>query len=283
LQEVQVETYGAMEPREKIDFILEQMRLCLAKNDNIRAQIISRKITSKALENPDFQDLKLRYYELMVRYYHHNDDYLNICKAYRSMYDTKLVQDDQDKWKLLLKYIVVYVVLSRRDNEQSDLIHKINLDKKLLEVPEYQTLLKFFITRTLIRWPIFERAYAERLNALAIFQGDLGVALWKHLHSRVVEHNIGVMAEYYQRISSARLAELLDLSEEEMEKYISELVSSGSVWAKIDRPKGIVTFRKRLEPNEELNNWSRNINELLGLLEKTCHLIHRENMVHNIH
>ena len=29
LQEVAVETYGAMDPREKIEFILEQMRLCL--------------------------------------------------------------------------------------------------------------------------------------------------------------------------------------------------------------------------------------------------------------
>ncbi len=80
--------------------------------------------------------------------------------------------------------------------------------------------------------------------------------------------NIGVMAEYYQRVKSARLAQLLDLSEAETEKYISEMVSSGSVWAKIDRPKGIVTFRKRQEPNDQLNDWSHNINELLGLLEK---------------
>lgn len=76
------------------------------------------------------------------------------------------------------------------------------------------------------------------------------------------------MAEYYQRVKSARLAQLLDLSEAETEKYISEMVSSGSVWAKIDRPKGIVTFRKRQEPNDQLNDWSHNINELLGLLEK---------------
>lgn len=201
---------------------------------------------------------------------------------------------------------MVYIVLSRRDNEQSDLIHKINLDKRLLETPEYQyasliyylspephliynssALLKSFITRVLIRWHNFERTYAERLNALTIFQGDLGRTLWKDLHSRVVEHvperpqhvpmrttanfhlqNIGVLAEYYQRIHSKRVAELLDLSESETEKYISEMVSSGSIWAKIDRPKGIVTFRKRVEPNDELNNWSSNINELLSLLEK---------------
>ena len=41
----QVETYGSMERKEKVEFILEQMRLCLATKDYIRAQIISKKIS----------------------------------------------------------------------------------------------------------------------------------------------------------------------------------------------------------------------------------------------
>jgi len=261
---------------------LDQVRLCLAKSDFIRAQIISRKITPKAIEGVEFQDLKLRYYELMIRYYHHNNDFLNICKSYRAMYDTKNVQEDNEKWKELLRYIVVYIVLSPHDNEQSDLIHKINQDKKLLEVPQYQTLLKFFISRTLVRWPTLEQAYANELNSLPIFQGDMRATLWKHLHSCVVEHNISVVAEYYERIRASRLAELLDLSEKETEKYVSDMVSNGSVWAKIDRPKGIINFRKRKDPSDVLNTWSHDVGELLELLEKTCHLIHRENMVHNL-
>lgn len=47
LQELQVETFGSMDKREKVDFILEQMRLCLAKSDYIRTQIISKKINTK--------------------------------------------------------------------------------------------------------------------------------------------------------------------------------------------------------------------------------------------
>jgi len=282
LQEVQPETYGAMDPREKIDIILEQVRLCLDKRDFIRAQIISRKVTTKAIENSEFQDLKLRYYELMIRYYSHNNDYFNICKSYRAMYDTKCIQDNPEKWKQLLRYIVVYVVLAPHNNEQSDLIHRTNEDQQLIEVPEYQTLLKFFITRTLVRWPILQHTYTPILNDLPIFKEESGATLWKDLHARVVEHNISVIAEYYERIRTNRLAELLDLSEKETEKFISDMVSSGSVWAKIDRPKAIVVFRKRQEPNEILNNWSHNISELLELLEKTCHLIHRENMVHHL-
>lgn len=54
LQELQVETYGSMDKREKIEFLLEQMRTCLLKGDFIRTQIISRKISIRAFESEEF-------------------------------------------------------------------------------------------------------------------------------------------------------------------------------------------------------------------------------------
>lgn len=41
-----------MEKKEKVEFILEQMRLCLAKKDYIRTQIISKKINTKFFDEP---------------------------------------------------------------------------------------------------------------------------------------------------------------------------------------------------------------------------------------
>ena len=49
MQEVAVETYGALSKREKVFFIEEQVRLCLDKNDFVRAQILSRKINPSRL------------------------------------------------------------------------------------------------------------------------------------------------------------------------------------------------------------------------------------------
>lgn len=42
-----------MEKKEKVEFILEQMRLCLAKKDFVRTQIISKKISTKYFEEKD--------------------------------------------------------------------------------------------------------------------------------------------------------------------------------------------------------------------------------------
>ena len=66
LQETAVETIGSMEAREKTDFILEQVRLCLGKKDYVRADIIGKKIKRDRLIKQGFHDLKLRHCELMT-------------------------------------------------------------------------------------------------------------------------------------------------------------------------------------------------------------------------
>ena len=73
MQELQVETYGSMEKREKIDFLLEQMRLCLLKGDFIRTQIISRKISTKAFDDEQFhvrifENLFLQHFIILQNY-----------------------------------------------------------------------------------------------------------------------------------------------------------------------------------------------------------------------
>ena len=47
MQELQLETCGSMERKENVEMILEQMRLCLAVQDFIRAQIISKKLSTR--------------------------------------------------------------------------------------------------------------------------------------------------------------------------------------------------------------------------------------------
>ncbi|WRX23471.1 26S proteasome regulatory subunit RPN5 [Theobroma cacao] len=43
---------------------------------------------------------------------------------------------------------------------------------------------------------------------------------------------------------------------------------------------GIVCFQVAKDSNEILNSWSVNLEKLLDLVEKSCHQIHKETMVH---
>ncbi|KIZ02997.1 26S proteasome non-ATPase regulatory subunit 12 [Monoraphidium neglectum] len=316
MQEVPVETFGAMAKTEKIAFILEQVRLCLAKKDYMRAQILSRKISPRAfvirvgeakgeigiegtaIEEAEegvatLPELKVRYYELMIQYHIHSNNYLEVCRAYRSLYESEGIKEHEDKWVPVLKKICWFAVLtptySTAEGSSSDiatLVTATAADKRLADaLPLYKQLLDTFQTPEIVRWPLFEATYGPEMAAEADVFGDAaegGAKRREDLQLRVVEHNVLTVAKYYTRISMARLAELLDLSADKAEDALSKLVVSKAVCAKVDRPAGVVTIGKKKKPEDVLNAWATNIEKLLGLVDKATQQIQKEAMVHKV-
>lgn len=45
------------------------------------------------------QELKLKYYNLMIQVDQHEGSYLSICKHYRAIYDTPCILEDSGKWQ----------------------------------------------------------------------------------------------------------------------------------------------------------------------------------------
>lgn len=46
-----------------------------------------------------YQELKLKYYNLMIQVDQHEGSYLSICKHYRAIYDTPCILEDNAKWQ----------------------------------------------------------------------------------------------------------------------------------------------------------------------------------------
>lgn len=109
LQEVAVETFGALAKSEKIAFVLEQVRTCLDAKDYVRALVLSRKISARAFDSkhgekagemgiggeavvepergtPPLPALKLRYHQLLERYHAHEHEYLEMARNVRAQY-----------------------------------------------------------------------------------------------------------------------------------------------------------------------------------------------------
>ncbi|XP_071548473.1 26S proteasome non-ATPase regulatory subunit 12 [Panulirus ornatus] len=283
LQELQVETFGSMERKEKVEMILEQMRLCLLKKDFVRTQIISKKISTKFFDSEEVDDLKLKFYNLMIELDSHESSFLSICRHYRAIYDSKSVQNNEGEKKRVLKHVVLYIILAPYDNEQNDLLHRIKEDKTLEDIPQYRDLLQLFVTAELIKWSRLCDVYETELrsDATSVFpNNEDGNDRWKKLKDRVVEHNIRMMAKYYTRIHLKRMAELLDLSVKESEEFLCQLVVSGTVIARMDRLEGVVNFGTTPEHSQLLNSWSDSLHHLMALVNKTTHLINKEEMVH---
>ncbi|PQE15018.1 26S proteasome non-ATPase regulatory subunit 12 protein [Rutstroemia sp. NJR-2017a BVV2] len=320
LCELQVETFGSMERREKTEFILAQVALCIESNDWTQAGILSRKISTRYLarkpkkteeqlakeaedrekrrkkgedvpepKEDDVTDLKLRYYEQQITLAKHDDKYLDACKYYRQVLDTEAVEEDPQKLHSVLQRIIYYVILAPYDNEQSDLLHRVHKDSRNSQVSLDAQLLKHFTVPELLRWPEVSKTFGPHLCSTDVFDAAPGQSddpkankRWEDLRKRVIEHNVRVVAKYYTRIQMPRLTQLLDLTEDETEKYISELVTAKTVYAKIDRPARIVNFAKPRDADDVLNEWSGNMKSLLGLLERIDHLITKEEMMARI-
>ncbi|KAK4337192.1 hypothetical protein RND71_043291 [Anisodus tanguticus] len=258
LQELQVETFGTMDRREKIELLLEQIRLGLAKKDYIRTQIVAKKIQIKFFEDEAQQDLKLRFYNLMIELDKIEKNYLNACKHYRAVYDTPSIQSDPAKKFEVMKNIILFIILAPYNNEQSDLINRIALEKFLEEIPSYNELLKLFNTAELINWSVLEgrnqqilRVGTPECPATSVFDNsEKGNERWNDLKNRVVEHNIRIMAKYYKRLTVKRMAELLGLSIDETEEMLTNLVVNKTIWAKVNRLEGVVNFKATKPANE---------------------------------
>lgn len=311
LQEVAVETFGAMAKSEKIAFILEQVRLCLDRKDYVRAQILARKVSPRAFVaaragakkgettgeigiegtaieapapgTPSLEVLKLQYYALMIRYYAHERNYLEICRAYRAVLDTPSVEEDPVRWGDALRKAAWFAVLAPRDSDQRTLLATTATDRRLDEIPLYKDVLAKFGGKEVMWWRSLQTEWAAELDSQKeVFGGEAGAVAREDLRLRVVEHNIYMLSEYYSRISLPRLAQMLDLGEDEAETRLCELVTGRGLDAKIDRPAGIVRFGHRTGTGEALNKWSGSIGKLLTLVEKTCQQIQKESMVHKV-
>ena len=317
-----------MSRREKTEFILEQVALCIENGDWTQAGILARKISTRYFarkpkktageiekakkekeerdrmrsdgtvgdmaEEPiddDVTDLKLRYYEQQITLAKHDDKYLEACKNYRQVLDTEAVENNPDQLNASLARVIYFILLAPYDNEQSDLLHRIFQDSRIqTSCPTEAHLIKLFTVPELMRWPAIEENYGPHLTSTDIFSAtekaegkdDKAHQRWLDFRKRVIEHNVRVIAKYYTRIHFSRLTTLLDLPAQETEKYISDLVTSKTIYARIDRPAQIVSFEKTRDADEVLNEWSGNMKSLLGLLERIDHLITKEEMMARI-
>lgn len=282
LNDIQVETYGSMERREKAEFVLEQMRLLLDNNDLIRANMVAKKLSDKVLNDKDFEDIKIAYNLHMVRYHTEKANYMNLFTCYNSIYGTEIIQKDEEKAIETLTKLVGFLSLAPRDPEQQDHCLKIKADERMEKVPGCQQLVKKMLTKELIHWSDLEAAVKGELFGKGAFEGERAETRWEDLHKRVIEHNIFCVADNYKRVTMTRLASLLELPVEETENFLCDMVSGKQLYAKLDRPAGIAVFKKAESPEELLNGWSNDITSLLDLVEKSCHLIYKENIAHKI-
>jgi len=236
----------------------------------------------KTIDEAGFEEIKVKFYRLMVEYHSHEVDCWEVCQCFFKIYDTKTIKQDDASWKTALASCITFLVLSKFDNHQSDMMHRLIQLKDVKLLPSFYQILSKFTTKEVIAFPFEYQSDVEDVVHSSLPDSSLAEKFTPFLHTRVTQHNIRVLKAYYSKIHSARMAQMLGLTVDSLEDFLAEMSSSGDLYVQIDRPKGVVSFVERTSPEEVLSDWSSSVGGVLSLLESTCHLINRENMVHKI-
>lgn len=206
LQEVQVETYGSMDKREKLEFILYQMNIMIKKKDYVRLLVISRKIKPANLEDNQIYDLKIKYYSYLVEYHNHEGNFFDCAQAYQKIWETlnldKTLQNTLPKiidfdfsieYQHVLENFVLYLAISPHNQEKLTLLTKLNTEFKaeLEKYPHLDNLVKLLLKQELISTNIEE----YRVRTVHLFQPYVENSSnhTKQFKKVLVQHNILVI------------------------------------------------------------------------------------------
>ena len=69
MKTMHIETFVSLDRKERIDFLLLQLRIALECKDYLQAQLISNKINKNTIKLETFEELRIEYCRLMIKYY----------------------------------------------------------------------------------------------------------------------------------------------------------------------------------------------------------------------
>jgi 26S proteasome regulatory subunit N5 len=254
IQEVQIETYGSMEKKEKLEYILYQLQLVLLRKDYVRTQIILKKISKRALNEKGLELIKINYYGQIVEFYNHEKDYLEVARCYQTIYNTMTEAEENKECELVFskeeknrnfENFVIYLMITPYSNEQVDLLNIVNT--RYMRELEANPVLEKFVHKFLLDelMPLNEDVVKSELGNYGPFKENIEhhVDHMDSLFKQIIQHNLRVIEKYYSRIRLDRLGPLIGVGIERTEQEIADMVVNKRLSAKINRLDGIVKFK----------------------------------------
>lgn len=278
-QSVEVETYGALSRADKVHYILQQMRLHLLNKDYMQVYITSKKITDNMLMSYEFEDAHYLYHGYLVRYYLQEGDYFEIAKAYHERMRSAILKGS-DRWKKDLECAMLFLIIAPNNEEviqyREDLLEM--EEDRVPELPVVTGLFKDLMSDKMIPLPLDEKLMTVLRNHTVFQETELpgGTQRLEILDDRVIQHDIMVANRFYTHVEMGRLAELINITTEKLEEEIASMVMDETIYARMDRPAGLVKFGKKKEPDVLLSEWARNIDGFLQCTEVCSRLAKKE-------
>ena len=304
IQDVQIEAFGSLENKYKVDYILFQMQVLLEKKDYIRTLIVSNKIKRNHLDDDGFELLKIRFFQLMIEYYFCSEKYIDVSKSYKILYDfVKAINDklvdieknskevkaelmenyikvkNENNLKKLFENYVLFLSICPPEMETKNMFNELfikykkelDLDGNILYIVEKR------LSDDII---LIDNVLFNKFKEYEIFKKNPN--LIKLFKKYWIQHDLSIFEKFFGQIHIERISEMTLVSIDEIENELADMVVNNYIFAKINRIEKIVNFRKKTDYHDELDNYNYDMNNLLKKIEETCHLINKEYLTYGI-
>jgi len=304
IQDVQIEAFGSLENDYKIDYILFQMQVLIEKGDFIRTLIVSNKIKRNHLDDEGIELLKIRFYELMILFYIHEKNYLEVSKCYKILYDfvksinDKLVDLEKKSLDIKPKIIDNYIQI-KKENDLQKLFENYVLFLSICP-PELET--KNMMNELMIK---YKKELDKNKNILYVVEKRLSdeiILINNNLFNRFkdfdifrknpeliklfrkywIQHDLSLFEKFFAKIHIKRISEMTLIPVDEIETEIADMVVNNYIYARINRIEQIVNFRKKTDHHDVLDNFNYDMDNMLKKIEETCHIINKEYLKYGI-
>lgn len=283
VRDLQVDSYGLMSSDEKNEIMLEQIRLMLAQNDLIRAQLVSKRIFSNTIDEKTNSSLKQKYYQTLMRLKFLQKQFLEVTQLGLACVGLQIVSSNPDILYPTLKTAMMCLFVCPFDQTRLDLSIRISEHRNIIEMGSFRRVLEMFLVDEIIDWASLDQKYGGDIRVFLnpgacpyITSVEDSEKMYNLLRTRANEHNLRVIHKCYSQISMHRLAQLLNLSLEEAETVLCQAVYSKVIFARINRPKLLIVFKPDLEPSQVLNTYMDRIDNLLMSIGHVATLINKE-------
>ena len=304
IQDVQIEAFGSLERDYKVDYILFQMETLILKGDYIRTLIVSNKIKRNHLDDEGIELLKIRFYELMILFYIHEKNYLEVSKCYKILYDfvksinDKLVDLEKKSLDIKPKIIDNYIQI-KKENDLQKLFENYVLFLSICP-PELET--KNMMNELMIK---YKKELDKNKNILYVVEKRLSdeiILINNNLFNRFkdfdifrknpeliklfrkywIQHDLSLFEKFFAKIHIKRISEMTLIPVDEIETEIADMVVNNYIYARINRIEQIVNFRKKTDHHDVLDNFNYDMDNMLKKIEETCHIINKEYLKYGI-
>ena len=297
IQDVQIEAFGSLDNKYKVDYILFQMQVLLEKGDYIRTLIVSNKIKRNHLDDEGYELLKIRFFNLMIKYFFHEKKFLDISKSYKTLYDfVKLINDKlievEKKNKEIKPEIIENYVLVKKENDAKKLFENYVLFLSICP-PELET--KNMLNELHLKYKkeldldenilyIVEKRLSDDIILIDndLFKKFKDYEIFKTYPDLIklfrkywIQHDLSLFEKFFGKIHIERISEMTLAPIDEIENELADMVVNNYIFAKINRIEKIVNFRKKTDHHDELDNFNYDMSSMLKKIEETCHLINK--------